>query len=647
MNKSMCLLWLALFSLPAIGAEADSDMERLLPLSLDDLMDVKVSISTKSQQQLSKAPSVVSVITAEDIKATGARDVMEVLNAVPGIYIKHNLFAFRPIITMRGAPGTHVLLMVNGTPIRDLVWSNGIFWKGLPVSAVERIEIIRGPGSALFGSDASAGVINIITKTASPIQHSTVGVSAGSYDTRAGWLQHGASWNGFDIGVTAELSSSGGHAPSISQAAQGTSGRANYAWDGQDLRFSASRDHLQMRASFMQHTNLATGLNGAGVMDPLNRSNDSQYNLALDYDNPAFARDWGLNLAARYRDLKYSSGNGFAAPTTTDPGAREFLDSAERQASLEVSGLYSGFSRHALRVGGGLASNDIYQVWQVDPTDPAYPIPKNSRRNAFLYLQDVWSLRQDWEVTVGLRHDAYNDFGRADMPRLALVWQSTERLGSKLMYGEAYRAPSYQELYYKTAANTPNPNLKPERSKTLELDFEYLAARDLKLNLNVYRFTRTDLIAADATAAHQFQNYGSLMARGTELEAHWQAAPSLRLSGNVSYRKEALTVFSDVNAPAKSAYLRLDWAFQPRWNWDLQANGYGARPLLAGDTRQPLGAFGIVDTTLRYQPDQHWEFAVSLRNLLNADARDYTSKALTNDLPLPGRNGYAELRYTF
>ena len=239
------LLSALLFSLPLsapaavpVAAKVEVEVDRLMELSLEQFMDLKVSISTRSQQQMSKAPSVVSVITAEDIKATGASRLEDVLDSVPGLYVKRNLFAFRPLMSFRGAPGTQTLLMVNGAPMRDLVWSNGIFWKGLPASAIERVEIIRGPGSALFGADASAGVINVITKTAAPIAQSEAGLRAGSFDTQEAWVQHGARWNGMEVGVTAELSRTEGHGPWISPDKSLASGSADYAWEGQDVRLS-------------------------------------------------------------------------------------------------------------------------------------------------------------------------------------------------------------------------------------------------------------------------------------------------------------------------------------------------------------------------------------------------------------------------
>jgi len=261
--RASVIPFLGLFlALPA-HANNDTRMDQLLSISLEDLMNTKVKISTNTEQTLSKAPSVVSVITAEDIKATGATNVVEILQSVPGIYIRTNLFGFRPQVTFRGASTTHTLLMVNGAPIRDLVWSTGIFWKGLTTNMVERIEIIRGPGSALFGSDASAGVINIITKTAGRIEQSEAGARAGNFDTQTGWLQHGGTWNGVDINFTAGLSHTAGHNPFIAADGQtakdktfGTRissapGYADYGYDSEDFRLSVGTGNWRMLAEHL------------------------------------------------------------------------------------------------------------------------------------------------------------------------------------------------------------------------------------------------------------------------------------------------------------------------------------------------------------------------------------------------------------
>lgn len=622
-------------------------IEQLMALSLEELMTMTVSISTSTKQTLSKAPSVVSLITAEDIKATGATNLMEMLQGVPGIYVKTNLFGFKPLITFRGASGANVLLMVNGAPAKDLVWSPGIFWKGMPVEMIERIEIIRGPGSALFGSDAAAGVINVITKTAGRIDNSEAGVRVGSFDSQSGWLQHGTRWNDFDIALTAQVAHTDGHDPFIARARSNTSGDARYGWDNTDLHLSIGKGDWRMLADHTRHDDVQIGLTGAAVLDPQTRARDNLTSLALFYDNPDFAPNWGLNAELRYRDMEYSSGNGFWEGL---PGLTlNRMDSAERRMNFEAGAVYQGFQNHALRMGGGFQIQDLREFKQYwDGVAQPLDAPQK-RRTGYFFLQDIWSFAKDWELTAGLRYDRYSDFGGTLNPRLALVWQASERLTAKLMYGQAFRAPSYLELHLATSANPPNPALKPERSKTWEASFSWLATRDLRLGLNVYDFKRTQVIAPEVTTPFKFQNHDEFVTRGIELEGQWQATRSLRLSGNLSHmRNEDVTSsLRDVSIPMTQAYLRADWAFLPKWNWNLQTHWFDDRPLPAGDPRRKIGAHALTDTTIRYFHGSEWEFAASIRNLFDTDAREYSARGLYYNLPLPGRNFYAEVRYKF
>lgn len=667
-------------------AHGETGMKQLLLLDLDDLMSLKVRISTQTDQTLSRAPSVVTIVTAEDIKATGASNLTEILQSVPGIYVRHNLFGFRPQVTFRGAAGTHTLLMVNGTPIRDLMWSAGIFWKGLPTHMIERVEIISGPGSALFGSDASAGVINVITRTAGRIGQSEMGARVGNDDSQSVWMQHGGQWNGLDFGWTAQLSRTDGHDPFIAVDGQtsrdttfGTQasyapGHAGYGWDGRDFRFSLAKGNWRLHADYMGHDNLETGLTGAGVLDPRTRGSDQRFDLAWLYDNKDFSKDWGLNAEWRYYHLDYTSGDGFLerppgykdATGTYPNGVINQMRSAQRGFNLEVSGLYGGLESHAIRLGGGYKLDDLYLVehfinqgnWPdgysiasplalVDISDTQYAFaPKKARRIQYFFLQDIWTLSDDLELTAGVRHDHYSDFGDALTPRLALVWQGKNRFTTKLMYGEAFRVPSYLELYALTSSNTPNPNLTPERSKTWELSFSKGVSRDLKLNLDLYQFEQSNLISADSTPAKQFQNIGNRISRGIELGAQWQASKTIRLAANLSHIEESAATFPR-SIPKNKAYLRADWAFAPNWTWNAQANWIGRRPLPPGDARAPLNAYTLVDTTIRYFYRADWEFSATVRNLFDVDAREYSSSALTNNLPLPGRGFQAAAIYRF
>lgn len=686
--RAQVILFFGLFQVLTAYADTDAKMEQLLSLSLEDLAKIKVNISTNTKQVLSKAPSVVSVITAEDIKATGSTNLTEILQSVPGIYVKTNLFGARPTVTFRGAESFHTLLMVNGIPMRDLVWNPEIFSRGLPTSMIERIEIIRGPGSALYGSDASAGVINVITKTATGVAQAEAGIRAGSFNTREGWVQNGGKWNDFDFSFTAELMHTDGYNPFIAADGQtakdkaaGTSvsyapGYAQYGYDNEDLRFSIGTGNWRLLADYMQKSNVKTGLSGGAVLDPLTNGQSSRFNIQQLYSNEAFAKDWGLNAELHYFNLDYTSGGGFqeSPPGYTDatgtyPAGRLNQNrSAEYGYGYEVSGLYTGVKDHAIRLGGGYDLENLYFVEQfvnfgtgpdgntlpaggplVNVSNTPYAFaPEKIRQIRHLFLQDVWAFAHDWELTGGARYDQYSDFGGTLNPRLALVWQSTDSLTTKLIYGQAFRAPSYLQLYSLTAATKPNPDLKPEKSSTWDLSFSYRATRDLTLGLTLYQFAQTDLLAADAT--NTFQNAGSKTSNGVELEAMWQATRTLRISGNFSSRDDITNQSFSVPLPVpkQKAYLRTDWLFMPNWNWNVQANWIGEHlPLPTGDKRMQTDAYTIVDTTLRYYHRRDWEFAASIRNLFDTDARERSSPSLPYNLPLPGRSFYAEVRYNY
>jgi outer membrane receptor protein involved in Fe transport len=667
------------------NAETRNGLDNLLMLSMEELLSLKIKISTHSDQTLSRAPSVVSVITEADIKATGATNLRDILQSVPGIYVRANLFGFRPQITFRGAAPTQTLLMVDGTPMRDLVWNSGIFWRGLPTSMIDRIEIIRGPGSALFGSDASAGVINIITKVAQHIEGSEVGLRAGSFNTQSAWIQHGAYWNGFDINFTAELARTDGHRPYIAKDGQtqadqdfGTSishapNHARYGWDNADFRVAIAKENWRLIADYGGHKNIEIGLTGAGVLDPHTEGDASRTNVGLFYHNETFSHGWGLHAELRFHLINYSSGDGFQerpagytdATGTYPAGQINQMRASERGFNFEASGLYTGIRGHAIRVGGGHHIKDLYSVDQftnfgtgpdgiqlpaasplVDLSNTAYAFtPQKTRQVTHLFVQDIWTLSPELELTAGARYDHYSDFGGTFNPRLAWVWQSTDRLTTKLMYGQAFRAPSYLELYAPTAATKPNPKLTPEESTTWDLSMTYLTSKDLKLGLTLYQFEQSDLIAEDANT--MYQNIGNRTSHGLELEAQWQASKSLRISGNLSQIRENDSTFPR-SLPKQKAYLRTDWSFQPAWNLNFQANWIGERKRAAHDIyRAPLNAYTLVDTTLRYSPRSNWAFSASVRNLFDADAREYSSTSLAENLPLPERNIYLEMTYRF
>ncbi|MCP4700411.1 MAG: TonB-dependent receptor plug domain-containing protein, partial [Gammaproteobacteria bacterium] len=190
-----CALILASFAgIRSTGAQpVEAETEDLLELSFADLLAVDVvTIATGTKQSVARASSVASVITAEDIKAMGAVTVTETLEATPGLHIGKASAGYRPLYNMRGNLDDYTLMLINGIPITTLYWGpRGLIWRDMPVSDIARIEIIRGPGGAVYGADAMAGVVNIITKTAKDIDGIETGMRAGSFDTQSAWVLYG------------------------------------------------------------------------------------------------------------------------------------------------------------------------------------------------------------------------------------------------------------------------------------------------------------------------------------------------------------------------------------------------------------------------------------------------------------------------
>ena len=677
-----------------------------------------ISIATGAQQPVSKAPSVASVITAEDIKAMGATDIDEALETVPGLHVARSKDGYNPIYSFRGISSEYnpqVLMLINGIPITNAYGGNrNNFWGGMPVQAVARIEVVRGPGSAVYGADAFAGVINIITKTKQDINGTEVGGRIGSFDTYDGWALHGGEWAGFDVAAMVEYHDTQGQESIIDADTQtgfdklfGTHaslapGPVNLSRQNIDARLDLSREHWRFRGGLQSRGNQGASPTSAQTLDPNGRGGSDRWNADLNYDNPDFAKDWDVKAQLSYLNTSQLTETDFRLfppgaklpidPTTGIIGSGPLVTFPEgfiaapsfyeRHARFNTSAFYTGFDKHTLRVGTGFNYSSLYDVAAhknsgINPTtgtaNPLLPnfsvidvthtpyifIQPVDRKNFFAFFQDEWRFMKDWALTAGVRYDNYSDFGNTLNPRTALVWETRYDLTTKLMYGSAFRAPSFQELYsINNPVNRGNPSLKPETMDTLELAFDYRPGDKLRLGLNLFNYWWQDIIrfipdvgAPTVTA----QNTGIQTGYGTELEAEWQASDTLKLLGNYSWQKSRDNTANSTPgyAPQHQVYLRANWEFLPDWHLSPQAKWIIDRERSLGDNRPPVADYTWVDLTLRRRHVfERWEIAFSVRNLFDVDARDpslagRTSAAIPNDLPLAERNFYGEIRVNF
>ena len=635
-----------------------------------------ITIATGSKQTVSRAPAVATVITQQDIEAMGASDLDQVLRRVPGLHVSVKSQAYNPIYSFRGIftdYNPQVLMLVNGLPITNVFQGDrSQIWGGMPVVNIARIEVIRGPGSALYGADAYAGVINIVTKTADDIQGTQFGVRAGSFKSKDAWVLHGGEFGEHKLATYFAVSRTDGDKQAIERDAFGRSGFTSNARDSLDVRTDLEwNSNWRWRFAYQQREiGVATGL-GPGL-DPQVGVPVSRLYTDLSYNEANWAPNWDVSANLSYYDIQEKSADPYFTliPAPFFPGGMLGNPShSERHTHLGASAFYTGLQSHRIRLGLGYRIEDMYKVNELKnfdkdfnplgnyidaSNDPSLVFAQpHKRRLAYIFAQDEWDFAKDWTLTAGIRHDRYSDFGGTTNPRLALVWNAAYNVVIKALHGRAFRAPSFAELYN---INNPvaqgNPNLKPETIVTNELALAWQPTPSLQTNFSLFRYKMSDIIRYAPVVA---QNTGSQVGHGVELEANWAVNRDLKLTGNFSWqRSKDLSTASDAGlAPHRRLFLQTDWRFKPSWQLGTTINYVMDRERQFGDNRPAPSDYFTVDATLsKQQIFGNWSLRATIQNLFDVDAREpsfYSNitppSAIPFDLPLPGRAFYVQLQH--
>ncbi|MEW6218701.1 MAG: TonB-dependent receptor [Thermodesulfobacteriota bacterium] len=671
--------------------------------------------STGILESVRTAPSVATVLTAADLRDLGATTVEEALAMVPGLHaLPSYANVLLPGYAIRGlwtSINPQVLVAVNGQPITFHYNGTRPHGFNVPVPAISRIEVIRGPGSALHGADAVAGVINIITKAGYEIEGSEAGARYGSFDTVETWLQHGGDYGGWDLALNLDLRRGSGDPDRVVErdmaARTGGSlapGELPTGYENLNVYLGLANGGWQARLwGGLQH-DMGLGNGVTQVLDPYG-SVDARW-LALDvgYQRPRLLPDLDGSLRLTFFHQNWDAfgrmfppgavlgigadGNLWPDPRTPPPFLARFTDGLfgepiieEDQIGLEAIGLYSGLPGHRFRFGGGLryvadhtdnfknfgygvlstagfapfpALNDVGGgLTYLNGDSPYIFMQDQERLIGYGLAQDQWALARDWDCTAGLRLDHYSDFGLTANPRLALVWEATPALTAKLLYGRAFRPPDFLSLYGRNnPAYLGNGDLDPETVDTVELAGELVLGQAWRLTASTFAYRVNGLIeyVPPDAATKTASNFRDIEAYGGELEAEAHLTDSLRLRASYSYQ-HAVDDASNLpvpDAPHHLVKLNPHWAFLPDWSLDGQLLWVASRSRIESDTRPELDDYALVHLTLRRQRLlRHLEAACAVRNLFDTGAREATDGRIPNDIPLEGRSIWGELRLRF
>lgn len=695
----------------ACNALAQNPMEEDLSLSYGD--EEFISIATGQKQLISKAPAVATVITRQDIDVMGASSLDEVLESVPGLHVSLSSIRFTPVYQIRGIAtdiNSQVLMLVNGVPITQLYFGDRGVRSSLPVSDIARVEVIRGPGSAVYGADAFAGVINVITKSADS-KAFEAGARFASFNTQMGWFAYSDSLGSLQYRFSLDFQQTDGSeeriiasdAQSFFDSVFNTN--ASLAPGSVDTRSERIDSRLEVRGENWvgrfwnwRQKDLGLGPGIAMALDPKGKTEVDNYMLDLSYDKE-ISNDWGLSAKLALLDLEFTNKFIIFPPGTTLPIGPDgnigvgnvvlFPDGYlgnpnvfEEHLKSDIIAYYSGLENHSFRIATGFSYGELeasetknFGPGVIDGTEgvvdgaltdvtstPFIFMEDQDREVYYVSFQDEWQYAPDWTLTAGIRYDSYSDFGSTINPRLALVWNAKHNLTTKFMYGRAFRAPSFAELF---AINNPvvlgNPSLDPEIIDTIEAAIDYRPELDVRVGINLFAYNIEDLIlfvpdpgGSSATA----QNIGGQKGRGLEVEFEWKVSKTSSLTGHVAYQKskDKPSGADSANAPELQTYLNYILRLTEKWSMSAQANFVSNRQRANGDPRPEIDDYVTLDISARRNSfDGRWSVALGIRNALDEDRFEPSpvnldfpgGAAVPGDFPLEERNYYVEASYQY
>jgi iron complex outermembrane receptor protein len=646
------ILAVAGLSIPqAVHAESAARGESLLFADLP-----VVEAASLRLQSLEEAPAAVTVITAKEIGAYGFRTLGEALAHVRGLYLSGDgIYQYLGTrgFSLPGDYSTRILVMLNGHYLTDNIYSsNGFFGQDFPVDIdlVERIEIIRGPSSALYGSNGMFATINVVTL--SPVDHPLLRTSAelGSFGEKKLQLSTASH---LGRGVNLLLSSSAffaagrevdfpGHGPARGLGREhGQHAFALLVWKDWSLTV--------MHGDRLVHA--PHGVWSTVFNDPGNQNED-----ARSFVEAVYSRDLGAERQLEWR--VYYDRYRYWGRWDLDYGEAGVYDNQDLALGDWVGTriTYSFPLRTRLRITTGTECNIDLRKWQwngdVVPDRTEYVNVSTPDRSGAGFGQLEWILSRRWTAYGGLRVDYSRQYGSSASPRLALIWQRSAATTWKFLFGRAFRNPNAFEAFYEAPlAFLSNPSLEPETLTMAEVALERkLAGGQMSASAGAFSYRLRGLIQGleNGEGLVQFHNTGESSSAGGELELSGRPRDWLHVAGNLSLAKlgRSGAGWASVNSPARVASVRLA---APLWRDKLRLSGafrhWSARRTISGDRLSPVSLLDLTASTGEWRPNYRLQFGV--RNLLDCRYWDPVGPEHVADRLLQrGRTLFVKLTWT-
>ena len=493
----------------------DHSLEELIHLKaqtdasgLQQILNENVAASSRKALSLRETPGIVTVITEEEIHHSGARDLVDLLRFVPGVDFATDL-GFITGIGMRGnwASEGKVLLLVDGQEFNEILYQSVPYGNKFPLEQIARIEIIRGPGSAVYGGTAEFGVINIITKGGAGQQTASV---SGTYSTLPG--SYGR--RNLSAGLSKAIGAKGHADVSFFRGQHIAADQTFYDYYADTTGIPVPLDAV--RHSATDATNLNAGLRygNTQVRAIYDRFHVEHPWYLTDYSHLFLSAKHDLRLGRRLTItplLSYTNQTPWETTDAADSESGSFFRINARRAKASVTTLYDISRKVNLTFG-----TEYFRDYAQNQRGKDYFGEGQNQvqyHTASVFAQGLLKHRVA-NLTLGFRYDNHSAFGSAFVPRFALT-KRIDNFHFKALYSHSYRAPGIENI-------TLNPYIRPERSRVSELELGYQFTPDMLLSVNAFDVQTQDVIIYfsdipnDSTYIEEYRNYDLTGSRGLE-----------------------------------------------------------------------------------------------------------------------------------
>jgi len=656
LHRLFGLMLLISLSAPNLACE-QKITHQLLSLSLEELANVEVDTVSKTSESLYRAPGIASVISREEIRRFGGNSLYEVLDRIASVYMNGSILFLQNNAAIRGdmfnGLDRHVLILLNGRPFRDTL-NGGIkfpIYTAFPLNSIKRLELIRGPSSVLYGSDAFSGVINIITRQQPDDACSEVEIAIGGGSFAGQMLEAFGSVSGNQFGISAGLqyfAENGWNFAAYDQQQKFDSvdmGEENYG-----LSLNAHSGHFHFNLAWLEAKQNYLGANLNWQEDHVQTRSHLLADLGYTY---VFSTEQRLEA-----NLTYNLSQGDANSQTTIS-----FDSSVENTLLELT-YHQENEALAWLMGGSVEYSKDRQLDYLQGgkllinAQPAY------EENIYtIYSQLNYQFTKNTQITLGGQSVKNPEQNWHFIPRIGLVHQFNSALGAKLLYSEAYRAATQVERNIRLPIVEGNPHLQPETVDTFDAQVFYLQ-EDYQFSLTYFHSRQEALILRQRIPSiprQQHFNEGKVTLQGIEFESKYIPFKHWYLTGSITYQenKSGEGVEDYTLAPNWLLKTGISYTFTNGIELGLfntyvsQAPEVNVRNPNSLNINPTAKAYNLTTLNLNMPLNKHqqkgFELNAYIYNLLDEDI--YTPEintAVINTVPAKaGRSAYVKLRYRF